>query len=104
MNVMHDASPQPWLIEVPSRSIAKSLRMQWQEYTNDCEREKGLVTGATAAKLLGVHKSRVYQLLEAKKLDTFDHFGSRWLSCAQLMQRLTEPPKTGRPVGSVKSA
>jgi excisionase family DNA binding protein len=104
MNAMHDAPPQPWLIEVPSRSITKTIRSQWQDYTADCEREKGLVTGATAAKLLGVHRSRVYQLLEAKKLDTFDHFGSRWLSCSQLMHRLTEAPKAGRPVGSVKSA
>jgi excisionase family DNA binding protein len=104
MNAMHDASPEPWLIEVPARSIAKTLRSQWQDYTADCEREKGLVMAGTAAKLLGVHRSRVYQLLEAKKLDTFLHFGSHWLSCAQLMHRLTEPPKTGRPVGSLQTA
>ncbi len=104
MDAMHHDSPEPWLIEVPSRSIAKSLRNQWQDYTDDCEREKGLVTASTAAKLLGVHRSRVYQLLEAKKLDTFQHFGSQWLSCAQLMHRLTEAPKAGRPFGSLQAA
>jgi excisionase family DNA binding protein len=92
--MVHDA-PQPWLIEVPAGSVSKSVRVQWQDYTDDCEREKGLVTAGTAAKLLGVHRSRVYQLLDANKLDTFHHFGSQWLSCAQLMHRLTEPTNVG---------
>jgi excisionase family DNA binding protein len=95
MDAMHDASPQPWLIEVPSRSIAKNLRTQWQDYTDDCERERGLIAAGTAAKLLGVHRSRVYQLIQAKKLDVFEHFGTQWLSGAQLTHRLTEPKQAG---------
>jgi hypothetical protein len=94
-----DAQPsQQWLIEVPSRSITKTVRQQWQDYTSDCEAEKGLVMPSTASKLLGVHRSRVYQLLQAGKLTEFDHFGHRWLSCTELMHRLSEPAdKGGRP-------
>jgi hypothetical protein len=92
---MHDAPPQPWLIEVPAKSITKSVRQQWQDYTDACAESRGLVSPTTAATLLGVHRSRVYQLLEAKKLDVQHHFGHPWLSCAQLMQRLTEPKDVG---------
>jgi hypothetical protein len=90
-----DNTDSPWLIEVPPRSIAKSLRQAWQAYTDDCERERGLIAAGTAAKLLGVHRSRVYQLMEAKKLDVFEHFGTQWLSGAQLTQRLAEPKQVG---------
>jgi hypothetical protein len=93
-----EAPPQPWLIEVPSRSIAKSLRQQWQEYTDDCERERGLVMPATAAKLLEVHKSRPFQLLDSGKLTRFSHFGHDWISCRELMARLSAPvDRGGRP-------
>ncbi len=95
MDAMHDASPQPWLIEVPSRSIAKNLRNLWQDYSSDCERERGLVTPSTAAKLSGISRQRIYQLIETEKLDTFPHFGTQWLSCRQLMQRLAEPKEVG---------
>jgi hypothetical protein len=89
---------QQWLIEVPAKAINKTVRQQWQDYTSDCEAEKGLVIPATAAKLLGVHASRIGQLMGAGKLSEFDHFGHKWLSCAQLMQRLSEPrDKGGRP-------
>lgn len=95
---MHLQPPQPWLIEVPSRSITKTVRQQWQEYQDDCEREKGLVLPSTAGKLLGVHRSRAYQLIEAGKLTEFNHFGHIWLSCTELMHRLSEPvDKGGRP-------
>jgi hypothetical protein len=85
----------PWLFEVPRRSIAKSLREQWQAYSGDCERERGLVTPSTAAKLSEISRQRIYQLIEAKKLDTFPHFGTQWLSCRQLMRRLAEPRDAG---------
>lgn len=91
-----DAQPsQAWLIEVPSRAITKTVRHQWQDYVADCEREKGLVQASTASKLLGVHRSRAYQLLEAGTLTRFEHFGHAWLSCRELMERLSEPRSLG---------
>lgn len=91
---------QAWLIEIPAKAMAKTVRNQWQEYINDCESEKGLVTPSVATKLLGVHRSRVHQLMDAGKLVRFEHFGHSWLSCAQLMDRLQEQPRAGRPLGS----
>jgi excisionase family DNA binding protein len=100
---MLDQPPQPWLIEVPASAVTKTVRRQWQDYTSDCESEHGLIMPGTAAKLLGVSRSRVYQLLEAGKLVEFEHFGHKWLSCSQLMQRLSEPvDRGGRP--SLKAA
>jgi hypothetical protein len=91
-----DAQPSfQWFVEVPSRAITKTVREQWQEYTSDCESEKGLVQATTAAKLLGVNRSRVYQLLQEDKLTRFDHFGHQWLSCQELMHRLSEPADIG---------
>ena len=97
---MHAPQPsQQWLIEVPSRAIKKTIREEWQAYAADSEREKGLVLAATAGKLLGVHRSRVYQLLDTGRLTRFEHFGHQWLSCGEIMQRLSEPPAAGRPLG-----
>nr|CRY97196.1 hypothetical protein [uncultured prokaryote] len=93
-----DAQPsQAWLIEVPSRAIRKTLREEWQAYSDDSEREKGLVLASIAGKLLGVHKSRVYQLLDSGRLTRFEHFGHQWLSAGEIMDRLTEQPRAGRP-------
>ncbi len=90
-----DNTDSPWLIEVPPRSIAKSLRQAWQAYSADCEREHGLVNPSTAAKLSEISRQRIYELIETKKLDTFPHFGTQWLSCRQLMRRLAEPKDIG---------
>ncbi len=93
-----DAQPsQQWLIEVPSRAIKKSLREEWQAYSDDSEQQKGLVLASIAGKLLGVHKSRVYQLLDTGRLTRFEHFGHQWLSAGEIMDRLTDKPKSGRP-------
>lgn len=95
---MDVAPSQAWLIEVPSRAIRKTIREEWQAYSDDSEEQKGLVLASVAGKLLGVHRSRAYQLLEAGKLTRFEHFGHVWLSCIELMQRLSEPvDKGGRP-------
>lgn len=93
-------APQPWLIEVPARTITKTVREQWQDYTDDCANERGLVSPTVAAKLSGISRMRIYQLIDKKKLDVLEHFGHPWLSCAQLMQRLNDRPKAGRPIGS----
>jgi hypothetical protein len=91
----HPPQKQPWLIEVPARSIHKSTRQQWQDYTDDCERERGLVTPTIAAKLLEVHRSRTHQLLDAGKLTRFHHFEHDWVSCRELMDRLTTVSDVG---------
>ncbi len=90
---------QPWLIEVPTRAIRKTIRQEWQAYSSDSESEKGLVLASTASKLLGVHRSRAYQLINSGRLTRFEHFGHQWLSCSELMERLSDPPRTGRPLG-----
>jgi hypothetical protein len=89
---------QPWLIEVPTRALTKTVRQEWQEYTSSCEAEKGLVLSSTAAKLLGVSSARIAQLLARGKLTKFDHLGHTWVSATQLMDRLASPvDKGGRP-------
>jgi hypothetical protein len=71
---------------------------------NDCERERGLMTPSGAAKILDVHRSRVYQLLEAEKLTKFEHLGHVWVSCSELMGRLVAPVDVGGRPSSLKAA
>ncbi len=86
---------QQWLIEVPAKALKKSLREEWQAYSDDSEQQKGLVLASIAGKLLGVHKSRVYQLLDSGRLTRFEHFGHQWLSAGEIMDRLSEPRSLG---------
>jgi hypothetical protein len=95
---MHDAPPaEPWLIEVPSRALAKTARDDWESYIADSVAEGGLLQPATAARLLDVHKSRPFQLLDSGKLTRFEHFGHSWVSCREIKDRLLSPPPAGRP-------
>jgi hypothetical protein len=89
---------EPWLIEVPASVLAKTARDEWESYIADSTTEGGLLLPGTAAKLLDVHKSRPFQLLDAGKLTRFEHFGHTWISCRELKQRLLAPPdRGGRP-------
>jgi hypothetical protein len=88
---------QPWLIEVPTRAITKTVRQEWQEFTSDCEAEKGLILASTASKILRVSTQRVYELISLGKLTKFQHLGHSWVSCSELMHRLSAPTKPGRP-------
>jgi hypothetical protein len=96
---MHDLPPvlQPWLMEVPATVLAKTARDDWESYIADSAAEGGLLQPGTAAKLLDVHRSRPWQLLDAGKLTRFEHFGHTWVSCREIMERLTSPTPTGRP-------
>jgi hypothetical protein len=95
---MHDAPPQPWLIEVPAQALAKTARNDWESYIADCSAEGGLLQPGTAAKLLDVHRSRPWQLIDAGKLRRFEHFGHTWVSCKEIRERLIAPvDRGGRP-------
>lgn len=97
---MHDAPPaaQPWLIEVPAAALAKTAREDWEGYIAACASEGGLLQPGTAAKLLDVHRSRPWQLIDGGKLTKFEHFGHTWVSCREIKERLLAPPdRGGRP-------
>ncbi len=93
----NDSPPQPWLLEVPASSTAKSARQEWEAYMTTSLAEGGLLQPSTAARLLDVHKSRAFQLLDAGKLTRFEHFGHSWVSCREIKERLLSPTPTGRP-------
>jgi hypothetical protein len=95
---MQDVASHPWLIEVPASALAKTARDDWESYIADCHAEGGLLLPTTAARLLDVHRSRPFQLLDAGKLTRFEHFGHTWVSCRELKERLLAPvDRGGRP-------
>jgi hypothetical protein len=86
------------LLEVPANALAKTARQEWEAYCTDATAEGGLLQPTTAARLLDVHRSRAFQLLDAGKLTRFEHFGHSWISCRELKDRLLAPvDRGGRP-------
>jgi hypothetical protein len=59
--------------------------------------EGGLLLPAQAALVLDVSRVRVFQLLDAGLLASWDFFGKRYLSVHQLQSRRESDVKAGRP-------
>jgi hypothetical protein len=94
---MQDQPPaaQPWLMEVPASTVAPSAQDQWNEYLRVNEEQGGLISQALAAKLLGVSRARVGQLIERKKLAAWKLLDHSWVSATEIMQRCTATPDLG---------
>jgi hypothetical protein len=94
---MHDAPPQPWLLEVQADTTHKSTLQQWQEYQETAERVGGLISPALAAKLLNVSRARVGQLTDEKKLAVWNFLDHPWVSAVEVVHRIGNPLPVGRP-------
>jgi DNA-binding IclR family transcriptional regulator len=74
-----------------------SKRSVLRQLLDAVERHGALATVGTTAKALGVHRSRIYQLLEEGKLAKVNIDGSVHIVVASLELYLTEEHKSGRP-------
>jgi hypothetical protein len=77
----------------------KESQADWDAYMRDAKREDGLLLPAMAARLIGVSRQRLDQLMTAERLTRFEHFDRVWLSRLQLAHWVREErSKGGRPV------
>jgi hypothetical protein len=93
--MQYDAPPQPWLIQVPADPSVRSAQAEWNEYLRVSQQQGGLISQALAAKLLGVSRTRVGQLIQLKKLANWDLLDHSWVSATEIMQRCTATPDLG---------
>jgi predicted transcriptional regulator len=85
-------------MEVPASSTTPTARGQWTEYLRVNEEQGGLISQALAAKLLGISRARVGQLVDRKKLAAWYLLDHSWVSATEIMQRCTATPdRGGRP-------
>lgn len=62
------------------------------------------MTASAAAKVLGVTRGRVSQMLASGKLESFEFEGRKWVSRYSVEARLAEKPRAGRPKKAGKAA
>lgn len=73
-------------------------KAEFEAFYRDYEREGGLIPPAMAARLVGVHRSRVHQLLDAGELTKFEHVGQVFVSKREFVAWIhAERDKGGRP-------
>jgi hypothetical protein len=93
--------------ESPTNKTGRGIK----EFIKLSKEEGGLLLPAQAALVLDVSRVRVFQLMDAGLLASWDFFGRRYLSGEQLQSRRAEDVKAGRPkmslarrvVGTAKS-
>ena len=80
-------------------------KMSTREFVEACERSSGLIPVSTAAFLTGLHRNRVYQLLEEGTLHPYRYAGGVYISlrelarfdhCRGIRRRSPAPPRQGR--------
>jgi len=95
---MHTAE-QFDLLELPAEgrwaAAWRETKAEWNDYMADAEAELGLVPKAVAARMLGVSRQRIHQLLVADKLTSFSHFDSEFVSLREVRDRFLTPKDKG---------
>jgi hypothetical protein len=89
----------PFVGELPraDRRAAKSLWDRFMDFAEHAEDKGALVPPALAAKLLGVSRQRIWQLLDAGKLERLDFEGHAFITERSIVAWAKMERKTGRP-------
>jgi hypothetical protein len=76
----------------------EETKSDYQAFKRDFEHEEALLMVSMVAKLIGVHRSRIHQLLSEGKLTKFEHFDLIYVSKREVLAWLySERDKGGRP-------
>ena len=95
-----DAAEFPFVEELPKREASKFVRVweNFQELSRLSKTEGMLIPQAFAAKVLGVHRSRVFQLVEEDRLKVVVVNGERFVTENSVVEYAKSERKAGRPV------
>ena len=105
-----NAGEFPFVQELPKREASKAMGVieHYRELQRISQDEGMLIPQSYAAKVLRVHRSRVFQLVEDGRLKVVEVNGERYVTGNSVDAHLRSERKTGRPakgsfLGDVKS-
>jgi hypothetical protein len=80
--------------KTPRNGSVAWVKMEWARFRDLAAEHRGLTSAAMTAMALGVCRQRVYQLIEAGHLRTFEVMGKQFVSCADIeaFQQLDRHP------------
>ncbi len=76
----------------------RETKAEFDAYLKEAEREGGLLLPSMAARLVGLHRSRIHQLLAEGRFTKFEHLDQVWISRREFAAWVhSERDKGGRP-------
>jgi hypothetical protein len=81
----------------PRKGTKAWKEMELQRFYALARQHGGLTTGFFVGVALGVSKQRVYQLVEAGKLQTYEVLGKKLFACDEIEEFAAIERKPGRP-------
>jgi hypothetical protein len=86
---------------LPRNTVVQELRDDYNRFRADQERLGGLMPASLARLFLGISKQRLHQLMEERQIRFVIHDEARYISGADIMQRIADKKagriRTGRP-------
>lgn len=101
-----EATDFPFVAELPKREKSKMVKVwdNFRELARISQSEGMLLPQVMAAKVLGVSRGRVFQLVESGQLKFVDVFGERMVTENSILAHMKTERKAGRPPKLMKDA
>lgn len=97
LSMAYEEPIEDTLFEMPAPSAPAELTIEerMEEFTKLAKNRGGLIPVTAAADLLGVHRSRLYQLIDSGRLEKINYCGVAFLTGRSIKDWRTDRQQTG---------